>query len=47
MSKISYFSLFISSSSLIFQVYVLNQWNFQISKQITRLEHKIDKLSVK
>ena len=47
MSKISYFSLFISSSSLIFQLYVLNPWHFKISNQVTKLEKKIDNLVIR
>jgi hypothetical protein len=47
MSKISYFSFFISSSTLVFQVYVLNPWNLHISKQVNRLENKIDKLVIR
>lgn len=44
MSKISYFTFFISSTTLVFQLYVLNPWHSHISKQINRLENKIDKI---
>jgi hypothetical protein len=46
MSKISYFSFFISSSSLIFQLYILYPWHLHISKQLNRLENKIDNLII-
>jgi hypothetical protein len=44
MSKISYLSLFISSTSLGVQLGILNPWHLHISKQVNRLENKIDKL---
>lgn len=47
MSKISYFSLFISSTSLCVQLFILNPWHSHISKQVTRLENKIDKMVIR
>ena len=44
MYRISTLGLFVGVAGLSFQVLILNPWHELISKQINRLENKIDKL---